>query len=148
MKFKDVFKESNSLMRMVRLMVYFHEKRIHFLSQFLMRFIRVVYACEIPIGTTIGNNGTFKHNGLRVVVHPKNVIGDNCSIYQNVSIAGRHDRGAPVIGNNVFIGAGACILGGVTLGNNSIVGANAVVIEDVPENAVVGWIAAKIIKYV
>lgn len=148
MKIKEVFQEKNSLMKLIRLMEYFRLKKIGILANFIMRFIRVVYACEIPLGTQIGKNVTFKHNGLGVVVHPKTIIGDGCNIYQNVSLAGRHERGAPIIGQNVFIGAGACILGGVKIGDNAIVGANAVVINDIPNNAVVGGIPAKILKNV
>ncbi len=57
-----------------------------------------------------------------------------------------YSKGPVVIGDNVWIGEGACILPGVTVGRNAIIGANAVVTKDVPENAVVGGIPAKIIK--
>lgn len=146
MKLKEVFREKNSLMKLVRLMEFCRQKKILFLAKILTRYMRVIYACEIPVGTKIGKNVLFKHNGLGVVVHPKTIIGDNSRIYQNVSLAGRHGRGAPIIGENVFIGAGACVLGGVTIGNNAVIGANAVVISDVPENAVVGGVPAKILK--
>lgn len=56
--------------------------------------------------------------------------------------------GTPVIGDNVKIGTGAKIIGGVTVGNNVFIGANAVVVKDVPDNCVVGGVPAKIIKYV
>ena len=70
------------------------------------------------------------------------VVGDNCIIFQQVTIGsvmlpdgGR--RGAPVIGDNVYIGAGAKIVGAVRVGNNVRIGANTVVHEDVPDNCVV-----------
>ena len=65
---------------------------------------------------------------------------------QNVSIAGRNNRGTPVIGNNVFIGAGACVLGGIKIGNNVSIGANAVVLDDIPDNSVVVGIPGKVVK--
>jgi serine O-acetyltransferase len=65
------------------------------------------------------------------------VIGDNCIIRQGVTIGIRYmDRltEAPVIGNNVNIGAGAKLLGKITIGDNVNIGANAVVIHDVPQD--------------
>lgn len=59
---------------------------------------------------------------------------------------GGNRPGVPTIGNNVFIGAGAKIIGAVKLGNNIIVGANAVVTKDVPDGAIVGGVPAKIIS--
>lgn len=72
-------------------------------------------------------------------------IGSNFKCKHNVTL-GDNGHGIPTIGNNVFVGVGACILGNVVVGNNVIVGANAVVTKDVPDNCVVGGIPAKIIK--
>lgn len=138
--------EKNSLMKLVRLMNYFSAKKYNFFANFLMKFIRVFYACEIPAGTKIGNGVLFLHNGLGVVVHPDAIIGDDTKIYQNVSIAGRNNRGVPTIGKRVFIGAGACILGGVQIGDDVIIGANSVIINDIPNNCTVVGIPGKIIK--
>lgn len=55
---------------------------------------------------------------------------------------------APVIGNNVVIGAGSVVLGGIKVGNNVVIGANSVVIDNVPDNAVVAGVPAKVKKYV
>ena len=128
-------------------MNYLHLKKIPIFPGLIMRYIRVIYSCDVRYGTSIGKGVLFKHNGLGVVVHPKSIIGDYTQIYQNVSIAGRNGRGAPVIGNNVFIGAGACILGGIVIGNNVSIGANSVVIDNVPDDAVVVGIPGKIVKY-
>jgi serine O-acetyltransferase len=138
--------EKNSLMFLFRLMHSSHKRKIPFIPSFLMRFIRVVYACELPPQTQIGRGSLFVHNGLGVVVHPKAIIGKNVKIYQNVSIAGRNNRGTPIIGNNVFIGAGACILGGVKIGDNAMIGANSVVIDDVPRNSVIVGVPGKVVK--
>lgn len=143
---KRIRNERNSLMKLYRSMAYFYEKKWPIIPGLLMRIIRVVYSCDLPVNLKLGNGVILKHNGLGVVIHPKAVVGENTQIYQNVSIAGRNNRGTPVIGSNVFIGAGACVLGGVIIGNNVSIGANAVVLNDVPDNAVVVGIPAKVVK--
>jgi len=138
--------ERSSLMRLFRLMEYFYAKNIPLLPGLIMRYIRVVYSCDLPSNLKLGKGVILKHNGLGVVIHPKAIIGENTQIYQNVSIAGRNNRGTPVIGNNVFIGAGACILGGITIGNNVSIGANSVVLSDIPDNSVAVGVPAKVVK--
>ncbi len=63
-----------------------------------------------------------------------------------VTIAGKNGK-FPEIKDNVYIGSGACILGGIVIGNNSVIGANATVTKDVPENAVVVGNPAKIVSF-
>lgn len=63
-------------------------------------------------------------------------IGKDAKIMQNVTI-GKSNNASPVIGDNVFIGANACIIGGVKIGNNARIGAGAVVVKDVPDNTTV-----------
>ncbi|UVD89405.1 MAG: DapH/DapD/GlmU-related protein [Staphylococcus haemolyticus] len=62
------------------------------------------------------------------------LLEKNCKILQNVTMGGRGKHGTPVIGDNVLIGAGATILGGVKIGDNAKIGAQALVMEDVGEN--------------
>lgn len=86
---------------------------------------------------------------MGVVIHSRAVIGKNCKIAQQVTIGGRSGiYEVPVIGDNVYLGAGCKVLGNVIIGNNVVVGANAVVIRSVPDNAVVAGVPAKIVKYV
>lgn len=125
---------------------YLHRKRIPFIPMFIHRFIRTFFAFDLPIGTEIGDGTLFIHNGLGCVIHPRAIIGKNCKIYQNVSIAGRNGRGAPIIGDNVFIGAGACILGGVKIGNNVVIGAMTLILTDIPNDCTVVGNPARIIK--
>ena len=76
-------------------------------------------------------------------------IGDNVKIMQQVTIGrsiGGNKSGIPVIGNNVFIGAGAKIIGNVKVGNNVIIGANSVVTKDIPDNAIVGGCPARVLS--
>jgi serine O-acetyltransferase len=141
-----VFNEKSSLMKLYRLMEYFNSTKISFISRLIMRYIRVVYSCDLPSNLKLGSGVVLKHNGLGVVIHPDAIIGENTQIYQNVSIAGRNNRGTPVIGRNVFIGCGACILGGITIGDNVSIGANSVVLDDIPSNSVVVGIPGKVIK--
>lgn len=79
-----------------------------------------------------------------IVVSPKAKIGENCRMPPSTSI-GEYD-GAPVIGNNVYIGPGAKLFGAITIGNNVAIGANAVVNSNIPDNVTVGGIPAKIIS--
>lgn len=73
-------------------------------------------------------------------------IGENCRIYQQVTI-GYKDGKTPILEDNVSVACGAKVLGGITLEKGSLVGAGAVVLKDVPENAIVAGVPAKIIGY-
>lgn len=90
------------------------------------------------------------HQGLGIVIHPNAIIGEYNVIRQHVSIGTNAKSGegslAPVIGNHVMIGAGACILGNITIGNNVTIGANAVVLDDVPDNCIAVGVPARIIN--
>lgn len=112
----------------------------------LMRICRVLYSVDLPYTCKIGKNVEFQHNGLGCVVHSRAEIGEGTKSYQNVTIGGRNDRGYPIIGKNVFIGAGACVLGGIIVGDNAVIGANATVIENVPDGSVVVGCKARIVK--
>ena len=106
------------------------------------------YGIQIPWGTRIGKGFYIGHFGT-IVVNGGTVIGDNVNISQGVTI-GQTNRGkrkgVPVIGNGVYIGPGAKVIGKVTIGNNVAIGANAVVTEDVPDNACVAGVPAKIVS--
>lgn len=78
------------------------------------------------------------HGVKGIFVTDKAIIGKNAKIYQQVTIGiNREDENGPIIGDNVFIGAGAKIVGNIRIGNNVKIGANCVVFEDVPDNATV-----------
>lgn len=138
--------EPNLIMKSIRFMQRMRRNRIPLIPKFIQWFIRITCSADIPIDIKIGQNSVLKHNGLGVVLHEKTIIGNNVVIMQNVTMGGRNGRGAPIIEDNVFIGAGACILGEILIGANSMIGANAVVINDVASNTVVGGIPAKKLK--
>ena len=81
-----------------------------------------------------------------IIVNPHAKIGKNCTIYPGVVIGGKVENGYPIIGDNVFIGASAKVLGGVAVGNNVYIAPNAVVVKDIPDNQIVGGVPAKTLK--
>jgi serine acetyltransferase len=106
------------------------------LYRFLYRRARNLYGIELPYTAQIGQGVIIEHQH-GIVIHGNVVIGNNCIIRQGVTIGNRYinkPTEAPVIGDNVNIGAGAKLLGNITIGDNVNIGANAVVIHDVPQN--------------
>lgn len=98
---------------------------------------------QLPIGVPVGGGITFMHfSGIVIGGH----IGRNCTFYHCTTVGATHGKGAPVIGDNVVVFSGAKIVGNVHVGDNVVIGANSVVTRDVPDNAVVGGIPAKIIS--
>lgn len=96
------------------------------------------FSNHISAKAEIGSRTEFYHYGLGCVVHPDTIIGEDCVIFQNVTIGskwkdGKCEGASPKIGNRVMIGAGAVLLGDVYIGDDVIVGANAVVICNVPD---------------
>ncbi|MBQ9162376.1 MAG: serine O-acetyltransferase [Clostridia bacterium] len=103
---------------------------------------------EIHPGATIGK-GLFIDHGMGVVIGETTIIGDNCTLYQGVTLGGTgKDIGKrhPTLGNNVLIGAGAKVLGPFTIADNSKIAANAVVLDKIPENSTAAGIPAKVVR--
>lgn len=89
----------------------------------------------------------FAYGGIGIVIHARCVIGKNCIIGQGATIGGKSQwYEVPVLGDNVYVAAGARILGPIRIGNNVTIGANAVITKDVPDNCVVAGVPARIIK--
>ena len=104
------------------------------------RFWSIVTGAEIDLSCSLGGGLLIPHpNGI--VIHPNAIIGVNCLIFQQVTIAG-----AVRIGYHVDIGAGAKILGPLNIGNHVRIGANAVVTKDIPDNTTVVGVPAQPIK--
>lgn len=109
------------------------------------RRCRNVYGIELPYSATVGRGVIIEHQG-GIVVHGNTVIGDGCIIRQGCTLGNRHlDKplDAPVLGKNVNVGAGACLLGKVMIGDNASIGANSVVLSDVAQGVTVAGIPAK-----
>lgn len=116
------------------------------ISRLLYMINRIMFSNDIPPSVVIGSNLKLPHFGLGIVMHPRTVIGDNVTIYQNVTLGCRNKVGPPIIENNVLIGAGACVLGNIKICNNSQIGANAVVLHDVSKNVTVVGIPAQEVR--
>ncbi|RYE43053.1 MAG: serine acetyltransferase [Hyphomicrobiales bacterium] len=111
---------------------------------------RTMYRLGISIhpGTLMGPGFYIGHFG-GIVVSARSQIGRNCNISQGVTIGKAHGgkhAGYPVIGDNVYIGPGAKIVGGITIGSNVAIGANCVVTKDTPDNAVVVGVPGEVIS--
>ncbi len=103
---------------------------------------------EIHPGATIGKSLVIDH-GSGVVIGETTEIGDNCTLYQGVTLGGTgKDVGKrhPTLGNNVMVGAGAKVLGPIVIEDNSKVAANAVVLKDIAENSTAVGIPAKVVR--
>jgi serine O-acetyltransferase len=106
-----------------------------------------IWGIQISYIVQLGRRVRLWHHGGMVL--EARSIGDDVHIRQNTTfgIASRSDLNAkPMIGNNVDIGVGACLIGHITIGNDSIIGANAVVTKDVPPNSLAVGVPAKIKK--
>lgn len=104
----------------------------------LYRFItECLFGYEIQAGATIGRRFTI-HHGYAVVINKFVVVGDDFTIRHGVTIGNRSkSNDCPVIGNGVELGANVVIIGDITVGNNVVVGAGSVVLDNVPDNALV-----------
>ena len=89
--------------------------------------------------------GLYIQHGFATIISAKK-IGENCRIYQQVTIGYKGDEN-PVLEDNVSVTCGAKVLGGITMHENSLAAAGAVVVKDVPANAIVGGVPAKVIGY-
>jgi serine O-acetyltransferase len=105
-------------------------KHLPALPGLIQRRIMSHYGMEILIGADIGG-GLYVAHPVGCVIVPAR-MGRNCSVIASVTIGMRNEWAFPVFGDNVFIGAGARVLGGICVGDNAVIGANAVVIHDVP----------------
>jgi serine O-acetyltransferase len=101
------------------------------------KFIQIITGIELPCEVEVGKNFVIDHFG-GIIISGYAKFGDDCRIRNGVVVGLRRveEPIAPVIGNNVDIGAGAKLLGPIRIGNNVAIGANAVVIVDVPDNSI------------
>ncbi len=103
---------------------------------------------EIHPGAQIGK-GLFIDHGSGVIIGETTIIGDNCTLYQGVTLGGtgkETGKRHPTLGNNVMVSAGAKVLGSFSIGDNCKIGAGSVVLEEVPPNCTVVGIPGRIVK--
>ncbi|MDO4987727.1 MAG: serine O-acetyltransferase EpsC [Synergistes sp.] len=131
--------------------IHFLHSTLHIplLPRFISLFVRWWTGIEIHPAAQIGY-GFFIDHGAGVVIGETTIVGNNVTMYQGVTLGGTgnekcHKR-HPTIGDNVFIGSGAKLLGPITVGANARIGANSAVLKDVPEYATVTGMRARIIK--
>ena len=120
----------------------------YFSARLVSQLARFFTGVEIHPGATIGKGLVIDH-GAGVVIGETAEIGDNCTLYQGVTLGGTgKDVGKrhPTLGNGVLVGAGAKVLGPFTVSDGSKVAANAVVLKEIPENSTAVGIPARVVK--
>ncbi len=125
-----------------------YKKGHTFSARFVSQAARAATGIEIHPGATIGR-GFFIDHGAGVVIGETAEIGDNCTIYQGVTLGGTgKDVGKrhPTLGNGVMVGAGAKVLGPFTIGDNAKIAANAVVLEAIPADCTAVGIPARVVR--
>jgi len=100
--------------------------------------------CGVELGCAIGGGVIMPHWG-QIKLNAK-VIGDDLYVLHNVTVGDDYSTGMPTIGNNVFIGAGSMVVGGIHIGDNVVIGAMSLVNSDVPSNTMVAGSPAQVIR--
>lgn len=127
---------------------FFHKIKFKFIARFISQVTRFFTGVEIHPAAKIGHALLIDH-GMGVVIGETAEVGDNCTIYQGVTLGGtgkETGKRHPTIGNNVIIGCGAKVLGPFNVGDNSKIAANSVVLSEVPSNSTAVGSPAKVVK--
>lgn len=125
-----------------------YEHNCRFAARMISQGARFLTGIEIHPGAKIGK-GLFIDHGSGVVIGETAEIGDNCTLYQGVTLGGtgKHlGKRHPTLGNNVMVGSGAKVLGPFKVGDNSKIAAGAVVLDEIPEDCTAVGIPARIVR--
>ena len=125
-----------------------YENKKFFAARLVSQGARFLTGIEIHPGAKIGR-GLFIDHGSGVVIGETTEIGDNCTLYQGVTLGGtgKHvGKRHPTLGNNVMVGSGAKVLGPFKIGDNTKIAANAVVLNEIPDNCTAVGIPARVVK--
>lgn len=125
-----------------------HKKGYKLPARVIAQISKDITGIEIHPGAKIGKGLVIDH-GTGVVIGETAEIGDNCTLYQGVTLGGtgkETGKRHPTLGNNVLIGAGAKVLGPLNIGDNSKIAANAVVLSPIPENSTAVGMPAKVVR--
>ena len=127
---------------------WFFRHNMKFIARFISQRSRHKTGIEIHPGATIGK-GLFIDHGMGVVIGETTEIGENCTLYQGVTLGGTgKDTGKrhPTLGNNVLVGCGARVLGPFKVGDNARIGAGAVVLNEIPPDSTAVGVPAQVVK--
>lgn len=122
--------------------------KMRWLARFLSVFARLLTGIEIHPGASIGRRFFIDH-GLGVVIGETAEVGADCTLYQGVTLGGTSwapGKRHPTLADDVVVGAGAKVLGPIQVGTGARIGSNAVVVKDVPDNATMVGIPARVAK--
>ena len=131
-----------------RIAHWLYRRKLRFLARCVSQWSRFWTGIEIHPGATIGRRLVIDH-GTGIVIGETAVIGDDCLLYQGVTLGGTgKDIGKrhPTLGNNVMVGCGAKLLGPFTVGDNARIAANSVVLRDVPQDATVVGVPGRVVR--
>lgn len=131
-----------------RIAHWFQVRGHRFIARWISQQARFLTGIEIHPGATIGR-GLFIDHGSGVVIGETAEVGENCILYQGVTLGGTgKDTGKrhPTLGNNVLVGSGAKILGPFKVGDNAKIAAGAVVLSEVPDNATAVGVPARVVR--
>lgn len=133
--------------KLYRLARWFYLHHVPVLPNVIHTLMLLLFHCHVPYQLEAGEGFELGYWGMGVVIHPQARIGRNVFVAQGVTIGGRGEgRGLPEIGNDVFVAAGAKVLGEIVIGDGSVIGANAVVIRSIPPRCSVGGVPARILR--
>lgn len=127
---------------------FFYKIKLKFIARLLSQLGRWFTGIEIHPGATIGRGLMIDH-GMGVVIGETTIIGDDCTIYQGVTLGGtgkETGKRHPTLGNNVMVGSGAKILGPFKVGDNAKIAAGAVVLSEVPPDCTAVGIPARVVR--
>ncbi len=125
-----------------------YKKGFYFSARFISQSAKLLTGIEIHPGATIGR-GLFIDHGSGVVIGETAVIGDNCTLYQGVTLGGtgKHTgKRHPTLGNEVMVGAGAKVLGPFRVGDRAKIAAGAVVLGEIPDDCTAVGIPARVVR--
>ena len=121
--------------------------RVPLVPRLMSQLARLLTGVEIHPGAVIGH-GVFIDHGMGVVIGETSVVGDNCLLYQGVTLGGtgkQEGKRHPTLRDNVVVGAGAKVLGAITVGSNTRIGAGSVVLRDVDADSTVVGVPGRVV---
>jgi serine O-acetyltransferase len=126
-----------------------HKRHIPVLPRLISHVSRFFTGIEIHPGATIGE-ALFIDHGMGIVIGETTEIGDNCQLFQGVTLGGtstKREKRHPTLKDNVVVSAGAKVIGAVTIGENAVIGAGSVVVTNVPPNATVVGVPGHVVAF-